>query len=139
MAQVREVARALLEGERPLSANYLALRKSAVTRVEQELADHLERAQATQVEYLELLCDELPGKFLGLGTITGDAVKLREGPGGSNPVVEELSAGTAVIVMDWQGYWAQVQLPGGKRGWVFRDYVRTDARGRQAPAWQRSG
>jgi uncharacterized protein YgiM (DUF1202 family) len=140
VASLAQVAKALLEAEEPLRALYRELRAAAVTRVEQELAAHLEAAQAAQVSYLQLMCDELPVKFLGLGTITSQAVKLREKPGGSQPVVAELAAGTPVIVMDWQGYWAQVQLPGGRRGFVFRDYVRTElGAANQPPAWQPPG
>jgi uncharacterized protein YgiM (DUF1202 family) len=139
MASVRELARALLASEQPLAGSYRELRAAAVTRIEQALTGHLESAQASQVALLGLMCDELPEQFLGLGTITSQAVKLREQPGGSQPVVAELDAGTPVIVMQWQGYWAQVQLPGGRRGFVFRDYVRTDATGKEAPSWQRPG
>ncbi len=139
MASIRELARALLDAERPMAASYRELRGAAVTRIEQALTGHLESAQASQVALLGLMCDELPDRFLGLGTITSQAVKLREQPGGSHPVVAELEAGTPVIVMEWQGYWAQVQLPGGRRGFVFRDYVRTDAGGREAPTWQKPG
>jgi uncharacterized protein YgiM (DUF1202 family) len=139
VASLRDVARELLAVEQPLSAGYRELRGAAVTQVEQALAGHLETAQASQVALLGLLCDELPNKFLGLGTIVSQSVKLREKPGGSHPVLAELAAGTPVIVMEWQGYWAQVQLPGGRRGYVFRDYVRTDAQGREMPSWQRPG
>jgi uncharacterized protein YgiM (DUF1202 family) len=139
MASIRDLARELLTAEQPLSAGYRELRGAAVTQIEQALAAHLDSAQASQVALLGLMCDELPSKFLGLGTISSQAVKLREQPGGSHPVVAELPAGTPVIVMDWQGYWAHVQLPGGRRGFVFRDYVRTDAHGREAPSWQKPG
>jgi hypothetical protein len=139
VASIRELARGLLSAEQPLTASYRELRGAAVTRIEQALTAHLESAQASQVALLGLMCDELPDRFLGLGTITSERVKLREQAGGSHPVVAELDAGTPVIVMEWQGYWAQVQLPGGRRGFVFRDYVRTDETGKDAPSWQKQG
>ncbi|HVB09470.1 MAG TPA: SH3 domain-containing protein [Bacillota bacterium] len=139
MASIRDLARELLVAEEPLAGSYRELRSAAVTQIEQALSGHLEAAQASQVALLGLMCDELPNKFLGLGTITSQAVKLRDGPGGSHPVLLELGAGTPVIVMEWQGYWAHVQLPGGRRGYVFRDYVRTDAQGRESPTWQKQG
>jgi uncharacterized protein YgiM (DUF1202 family) len=139
VATIRDLAHELLAAEQPLAAGYRELRSAAVTQIEQALAGHLEAAQASQVALLGLMCDELPNKFLGLGTITSQAVKLREQPGGSHPVLAELSAGTPVIVMEWQGYWAKVQLPGGRRGYVFRDYVRTDAQAREVPSWQKPG
>ncbi len=136
MAAIQDVAKSLLSSEGPLVQGYKDLRGAAVTRAEQALSAAVQDAQAAQVSYLQLLCEDLPPQFVGVGSISSDAVKLREGPGGGHPQRGELRAGTPVLVMEWNGYWAQVQVPGGVRGYVFRDYVRTEAGGRDT-GWQR--
>lgn len=127
MAAVKDHAQALLETETPLVQGYKDLRGASVTRAEQALASAVHEAQKAQISYLQLLCEDLPPQFISVASVSSDAVKLREGPGGNHPQVGELRAGTPVIVMEWNGYWAQVQVPGGRRGYVFRDYVRTEA------------
>jgi len=137
MAAVKDVARALLEAEIPLAGTYKDLRAAAGTRAEQALAAAVSEAQRQQTSYLQFLCEDLPAQFVTVGAIGSDAVKLRQGPGGGHPQVAELRAGTPVIVVEWSGYWAQVQVPGGGRGYVFRDYVRLEGGGSAAAAWQR--
>jgi uncharacterized protein YgiM (DUF1202 family) len=137
MASVKDVARALSDAETPLLATYRELRAAAVTRAEQALAAAVSEAQRQQTSYLQFLCEDLPAQFVTVGAIGSDAVKLRQGPGGSHPQVGELKAGTPVIVVEWSGYWAEVQVPGGRRGYVFRDYVRTEGAPPAAAAWQR--
>ena len=136
MASVQERAKALLETEKPLLQEYKGLRAGAMTRAEQSLAGAVHEAQKTQLSFLQLLCEDLPAQFISVGSIHSDAVKLRQGPGGSHPQVGELRAGTPVIVMEWNGYWAQVQVPGGQRGFVFRDYVRAEGAPKDAATWQ---
>ena len=138
MASVREAAERLLESETPLVAAYKELRSGAVTRAEQALAAAVLEAQRQQVSYLQFLSEELPEQFVAVGAISSDSVKLRAGPGGTHPQVGDLRAGTPVVVIEWNGYWAEVQAPGGRRGHVFRDYVRTEGAGGSAPAWQRA-
>lgn len=134
MAAFRDVVRQLREAEEPLQAVYKELSAAAATRVEQELSGHLVATQQGQIAYLSLMADELPAKFLALGTICSQATKLRDGAGGSHKLLAELPAGTPAIVMAWDGYWAHVQLPGGRRGFVFRDYVRIEGEGAKADA-----
>lgn len=136
MASVKDVARSLLETENPLLTTYRELRGSAVTRAEQALSSAVTEAQRQQVSYLQFLCEELPSQFVTVGSIVSDAVKLRQGPGGSHPQVDELRNGTPVIVIEWSGYWAHVQVPGGRRGFAFRDYVRVEGEKAQGAAWQ---
>lgn len=138
MSSFRDLARQLREVEEPLSEPYKELRSAAATRVEQELSTHLADAHRAQLSCLSLMTDELPPKFLALGTICSQATKLREEPGGGDGVLAELTAGMPVIVMEWAGYWAHIQLPGGRRGYVFGDYVRTDD-GKRGPNWQQLG
>jgi|BEDMetMinimDraft_2_1075160.scaffolds.fasta_scaffold19986_2 uncharacterized protein YgiM (DUF1202 family) len=137
MASLKEAARALHAAEEPLLPQYRELRARASSRAEQALAAALYEAQRAQVGHLQLLCEELPSQFAAVGVVSSDAVKLRQGPGGTHPQLAELRAGTPVIVIEWSGYWAHVQVPGGRRGFVFRDYVRTEGSGRDEPAWQR--
>ncbi len=137
MASVKDVARTLLDSESPLLSAYKELRGAAVTRAEQALASAVTEAQKQQVSYLQFLCEELPSQFVTVGAVVSDAVKLRQGPGGSHPQVDELRNGTPVVVIEWSGYWAHVQVPGGRRGYVFRDYVRIDGEKQQSAAWQR--
>ena len=139
MASFRDLARQLGEAEEPLSALYKDLRSAAATRVEQDLSAHLLDVQRGQLACLSLMSDELPHKFVALGTICSQATKMREGAGGNHRQVAELQAGMPVIVMEWSGYWAHVQLPGGRRGYVFRDYVRTEGSGKDGPSWQQMG
>ena len=134
---MRDAARALFAAEQPLLQQYRELRSAAVTRAEQALAGAVHDSQRAQVGHLQLMCEELPAQFAGVGTINSDAVKLRKGPGGSHPQEGELRAGTPVLVIEWNGYWAHVQVPGGQRGFVFRDYVRSESPSRDAAAWQR--
>ncbi len=137
MASVKDAARMLLDAETPLLSAYKELRAAAVTRAEQSLVSAVTDAQKQQVSYLQFLCEELPSQFVTVGTIVSDAVKLRQGPGGTHPQVDELRNGTPVVVIEWSGYWAHVQAPGGRRGYVFRDYVRIDGDKTQSAAWQR--
>jgi len=136
MASVKDHAQSLLDLETPLVQGYKDLRGAAVTRAEQALAAAVHEAQKAQISYLQLLCEDLPPQFISVGSIHSDAVKLRQGPGGGHPQVGELRAGTPVLVMEWSGYWAQVQIPGGRRGFVFRDYVRADGAPKEAAGWQ---
>ncbi len=136
MASVKDHAKSLLDMEAPLVQGYKELRGCAVTRAEQALTGAVHEAQKAQISYLQLLCEDLPPQFISVGSIHSDAVKLRQGPGGSHPQVGELRAGTPVIVMEWSGYWAQVQIPGGRRGFVFRDYVRAEGAPKEASGWQ---
>jgi uncharacterized protein YgiM (DUF1202 family) len=137
MATVKDVAKALLEAETPLVASYKELRAAAATRAEQALATAAAEAQKQQVTHLQFLCEELPGQFITVGTIASDAVRLRQGPGGGHAQIGELRAGTPVVVIEWSGYWAHVQVPGGRRGYVFRDYVRIEGGEASAASWQR--
>jgi uncharacterized protein YraI len=135
---MRDAARALFAVEQPLLQQYRELRAAAVTRAEQALAAAVHDAQRAQVGHLQLMCEDLPAQFAGVGTINSDAVKLRKGPGGSHPQQSELGAGTPVLIIEWNGYWAHVQVPGGQRGYVFRDYVRAENTGRaESASWQR--
>jgi len=137
MPSVKDCAQTLLETETPLTQGYKDLRGAAVSRAEQSLAGAVHEAQKSQISYLQLLCEDLPPQFISVGSINSDAVKLRQGPGGSHPQVGELRAGTPVIVMEWSGYWAQVHIPGGQRGYIFRDYVRAEGAPRDGGGWQR--
>lgn len=136
MAGLKDLAGQLLAVEEPLLASYKEMRAAANGRVAMALCNTVYEAQAAQLSYLRFLGEDLPAEFVAVGTITSNSVKLRKGPGGSHPMVAELSAGLPVIVMSWSGYWAAVQIPGGQQGYIFRDYVRVEGNNASA-SWQR--
>jgi hypothetical protein len=138
MGSVKDLAHGLLEAEMPLGAAYRELRGAAATRAEQALTAAVAEAQRQQTSMLQFLGEELPGQVIAVGAISSDAVKLRQGPGGTHPQIAELRAGTPAIIVEWSGYWASVQVPGGKRGYVFRDYVRMEGGGEGRP-WTGGG
>jgi len=129
VAGLKEGAAQLRAAEEPLWAAYKELQGAAQGRVASALCEALLEAQKRQLAYLRFLEEELPSDFIAVGSVTSHRVKLRSGPGGSHPVLDELDAGVPVIVTAWSGYWAAVQVPGGRQGYVFRDYVRTEGDG----------
>ncbi len=90
-----------------------------------EVARLLLRYQEFQLLALDLLSSP-PQSFAGFGVITSDEVNLRAGPGGRYPLEGRLSRGQTVVVQGEEGYWVRVWLPGGKEGYVFRDYLRRE-------------
>lgn len=123
MAQLRDVAAALRQEEEPLLRRYQDLAQAAGTAIEKELVQHLTESQEFQLAFLELLLHPLPDTFHCFAKISDDDVKLREGPGAGHGVVQILRYGTPCLWIDAVGLWAQVQLPSGIRGYVFKDYV----------------
>lgn len=136
MANIKKLSAELLAVEEPLLESYKELQNAATGKVATSLCASVFEAQRSQLEYLRFLGEDLPAEFVAVGVITANRVKLRQGPGGTSPLITELTAGLPVIVMSWSGYWAAVQIPGGQKGYVFRDYVRVDGEGK-SPGWQR--
>lgn len=58
----------------------------------------------------------------GVGTITGDTVRLRQGPGTDSAVLGTYDSGTAMTVTGVQGNWYQVSYL-GNTGYVSSDYM----------------
>lgn len=90
-----------------------------------EVARLLLRYQEFQLLALDLLSSP-PQSFAGFGVIVSDEVNLRAGPGGRYPLEGRLSRGQTVAIQGEEGYWVRVWLPGGREGYVFRDYLRRE-------------
>ncbi|MDQ7794973.1 MAG: SH3 domain-containing protein [bacterium] len=127
MSWVKELAREIREGEDPLLASYEALMAAATTPSEKKLARIVHAYQRFQIKSLDLFEREVPEKFLAFAVITQSEVNLREGPGPREQVARQLDKGTPVILMEYAGFWARVQLGDGGTGYVFKDYVRAEA------------
>lgn len=127
MAGLFETAGRLREQEEQIAEGYKELHRAAVRDVEKRLAEQIANFQRLQVLSLDLLAEGVPEQFLGFGRITGEDVNLREGPGGRYPLVGKLDKGDVVIVQGVDGYWVQVQVPRGRSGYVFKDYIQQES------------
>lgn len=113
------------EREREILPAYGELVSLFPEGVQGEVARLLLRYQEFQLLALDLLSSP-PRSFAGFGVITSDEVNLRAGPGGRYPLEGRLSRGQTVVVQGEEGYWVRVWLPGGREGYVFRDYVQRE-------------
>lgn len=68
---------------------------------------------------------EKTGENAGMGTLTGDCVRLRTGPSLNDSVTRYLYRGDRVQVLDREGDWYKV-LMDGKPGYVYSAYVALD-------------
>ncbi|MBX6378528.1 MAG: SH3 domain-containing protein [Clostridia bacterium] len=123
----REMAERLRSREEELSAEYQELARLPGSPGEERLIRQLLNFQRFQVMTLELLCEGVPERFIGFGQVSEDDVNLREGPGGGYPVVERLKRGQPLVLLSTHGYWVEVQVPRGRSGYVFKDYVQQEA------------
>lgn len=57
------------------------------------------------------------------GMINGDDVNLRAEPGPYGHIITTLSNGLAVSVVEQSGRWYKVELPDGRTGWVYRQFI----------------
>ncbi|MFS8570361.1 MAG: SH3 domain-containing protein [Thermaerobacter sp.] len=113
--------------EAPLAELYGQVERAVSNPTARQLALQMLRAQRFQLATLDLLAkDQVPEKFHCFGRITHDDVNLRSGPSAREPRTGTLQRGTMVIVQEFQGNWAHVQVSGGKSGWIFKDYVRCE-------------
>ncbi|MGE5552181.1 MAG: C40 family peptidase [Bacteroidota bacterium] len=64
----------------------------------------------------------------GAGTVIGDRVRLRTGPGVNKPVVGAVTGGQMVAVVGRAVGWYRVEA--GQDGWIAEDYLRLDLEGR---------
>ena len=127
MSRIKDLAAELREEERPLLERYRELIEAAATETERRLAQMMYNYQRFQLQSLELFQDRVPERFHCFAVITHDDVNVRQRPSGKSEAVARLGRGTPVIVMSFQGFWAEVQLVGGETGYVFKDYVRCEA------------
>jgi uncharacterized protein YgiM (DUF1202 family) len=117
----------LLEIEEPLLGAYDRLVRQATGRGEKELARRMHQSQRFQISTLRVLVEgKVPDKFLYFGVITHNDVNIREASAARSRCLAQVSAGTPVIVKEVQGNWIAVQLPDGRSGWVFKDYIRRE-------------
>ena len=127
MSRIKDLAAELRAEERPLLERYRELIAAAATETERRLAQMMYNYQRFQLQSLELFQDRVPERFHCFAVITHDDVNVRQRPSGKSEAVARLGRGTPVIVMSFQGFWAEVQLVGGETGYVFKDYVRCEA------------
>jgi N-acetylmuramoyl-L-alanine amidase len=59
------------------------------------------------------------------GTVSSNGLRMREGPGTSEPVVTVLNKGDSVSISETSGSWLSVQS-GNVSGWVHKDYIELD-------------
>ncbi|MCL4424491.1 MAG: DUF3794 domain-containing protein [Firmicutes bacterium] len=59
------------------------------------------------------------------GTITGDSVNVRSGPGMDYAPFTQVNKGTVVTLLDKQGEWFKVRLPDQREGWINARYIQT--------------
>jgi hypothetical protein len=62
------------------------------------------------------------------GTVTGNLVNVRQGPGTTYAVVAQVNAGTVVAVLEFSPDWVKVKLPNGVVGWISSAYLRHDCK-----------
>ena len=62
--------------------------------------------------------------------VSVDGLELRSGPSSQSPVLQTLRQGTPVKIVEAQGSWGRVEIPGQVRLWVFGDYVQGAPEGR---------
>lgn len=126
MSNLREAAMRLREQEEALAADYRLLENAAARDVERRVVGQILNFQRLQLASLALLADGVPEPFMGFGHIVADDVNMREGPGGRYQAVDRLAKGTMVVIQGYSGYWVQVVVPGGRGGFVFKDYVQQE-------------
>jgi Bacterial SH3 domain len=62
-------------------------------------------------------------------TITSPLVNVRSGPGMSYESISQLKKDAVLDFLDEQGEWFQVQLSGGRTGWVYRNVASKHSQG----------
>ena len=58
-------------------------------------------------------------------------LNLRDGPGTGHAILQRLSPGDRVTVLETLGRWARVRLASGKQGWASADYLERPPEGPQ--------
>lgn len=57
------------------------------------------------------------------GVVTGEGVRVRQGPGLDYAILGSLSKGTVISVLDYQNGWYYIQGPSSLNGWMSATYV----------------
>jgi len=123
VSTLKELAQSIREHEGSVIELYEELNGRANSQVERQLAQQLVNYQRFQLACLDLFEGELPDKFHCFGTITHNEVRVRSQPKGTAEVLDEINKGTPLIIKEFNGNWASVQLSSGASGFVFKDYV----------------
>ncbi|MEW6524090.1 MAG: SH3 domain-containing protein [Bacillota bacterium] len=127
MEKASEELQQLLEIEEPLLQLYDRLVRSASGRGEKELTRRMLQSQRFQISTLKVLVEgKIPDKFLYFGVITHNEVNVRESAAARSRSLTLVNPGTPVIAKENQGNWVCIQLPDGRSGWVFKDYIRRE-------------
>ncbi|MEX2355918.1 MAG: SH3 domain-containing protein [Thermaerobacterales bacterium] len=127
---MKERVSEMLDGERPLLDTYQSIARQAASDIERRLAEQMIKAQRFQISTLELILEgRVPEQFHCFGAVTHEDVSVRGGPSPRQDTVRRIDRGLPVIVKEYQGNWAHIQLPDGESGWVFRDYVQCELTG----------
>ncbi|MEW6182745.1 MAG: N-acetylmuramoyl-L-alanine amidase [Bacillota bacterium] len=71
--------------------------------------------------------------------VNGDSVNLRAGPGSDYPKTGQTSRGARLTVIQRQGSWCKVRLPGGKICWIAGWLVKAESGSGSAAAPSRAG
>ncbi|MEW6242676.1 MAG: SH3 domain-containing protein [Bacillota bacterium] len=127
MKTVAELVEEIKAHELPLLDLYRELETAASGRTEKLLAGQMLSYQKFQVKSLDLFSGQMPDKFHSFGAIVEDDVNVRSGAAPSYPVITKVNKGTPVIITEFVGNWAHVQLPDGQRGFVFRAYAKSES------------
>lgn len=124
VSDLQSLVATLVEQETALASAYEEIVRLASGKTERELAVEMQRAQAFQLATLQLIAEgRVPDVFHCFGHVTHDQVNVRAGPSAKQPKLKSVRRDERVIVMRFEGNWAQIQLPDGSSGWVFKDYV----------------
>ena len=67
------------------------------------------------------------GLVLEIVVVTGDAVRLREAGSTNAPMIATASKGDELGKVGERGNWYEVALPGGDRGWIWKELVQPKA------------
>ncbi len=58
-----------------------------------------------------------------VGTVKGNGVNIRSGPGTGYDRLTQVNTGARLAVLAEEGGWVQVELPGLGKGWISGDYI----------------
>jgi uncharacterized protein YgiM (DUF1202 family) len=126
MSRLDALVEEIEKNEKPLVDLYREIQEAALSPTEKKLASQMYHYQRFQVASLELLRSGVPDEFFCFGAVVDEDVNLRQGPGPRHSLAKKIGKGTPVIVMKYEGNWANVRLPDSTEGYVFRAYVKCE-------------
>ncbi len=64
--------------------------------------------------------------FINQMVLVTESVSLRAGPGQDFPVIEELKAGTMLLLEDQREHWSYIRIPSTQtKGWLYKQHLRS--------------